>query len=89
MILVFTCAELTEGAKAPVKSTVRAESPVGGWWLEPVDGGARTKATLALELYLKGVPNWVLNQAFKDQGYQIKPLRDTVKKFLDDKPEFL
>ena len=55
-MVVFSDDELSAGAKPNVESVVRGECVIGGWHLEPVDGGKRTKATFMLEVDLKGIP---------------------------------
>jgi hypothetical protein len=87
-MVVFTDDQLTNNVKAPTDpSWVRADCIIGGWHLEPSDGGRRTKATFMLEIDMKGIPQWLIKQANKEQGYQIKELRPIVAKYLDDHPE--
>lgn len=87
-MVVFSDQELCNSAKAPVNGVVRGECVIGGWYLEPVDNGRRTKATYLLEVDLKGIPQWALKQANKEQGYQVQTLRTIVKKYLEDNPEY-
>jgi hypothetical protein len=86
VILTFTDEELTGDPRPSPKGTVRAEVINAGWMLEPA-GAKRTKATLMIESDLKGIPQWALKQAYKEQGYQIMALRETVAKYLEDHPE--
>ena len=55
-MVVFSDNDLCGKIKDPPSGTVRGECIIGGWLLEPVDGGRRTKATYLLEIDLKGIP---------------------------------
>lgn len=78
MLTVYTDEELTGSPKPIQKGVTRGELIIGGWILEPVDGGRRTRATFMLEMDLKGIPQWAIKQANKEQGYQIKDLRKII-----------
>ena len=68
-MVVFSDEELCGVAdKAPGRGVVRGECIIGGWQLEPVNNGRSTKATFLLELDLKGIPQWAIKQANKEQG---------------------
>ena len=59
---------------------------LGGWLLEEISPN-QTKATLMLELDLKGgLANMIIKKALKMQGDQLKPLRTTITKYLKENP---
>ena len=60
---------------------------MGGWLLESI-GERQTKATLMLELDLKGgLSNWVIKKALNMQGNQLKPLKGVIGKYLAENPQ--
>jgi START domain len=65
-----------------VKGVIRARAPIGGWRLEPIEGG-KTRVSYLVELDLKGnIPGFVIKQANKDGGYQLVKLRAVVEKYI-------
>lgn len=71
------------------KGIVRANVPVGGWKIEPLEGDPRkSRTTYMAEVDLKGsIPGFVIKTANKDQGYQIVKLRSVVEKYIKDHPK--
>lgn len=68
--------------KEPTKGVVRAYCHMGGWLLEAVSE-RETKATLMLELDLKGgLSHYVIKKALNMQGNQLKPLKTVIGKYL-------
>jgi hypothetical protein len=59
------------------KAVVRATSPIAGVILRPDENDPnKTNMTIISEADLKvGVPDFIVRQALKDQGYQIERLR--------------
>ena len=66
-----------------IDGAVRGEQPLGGFHLKVYpDDPNKTYCVIIKEVNLNGyVPNWVLKQAFKDQGYIIDRLRKTMPKW--------
>ena len=59
---------------------------MGGWLLEPISE-RETRATLMLELDLKGgLANYVIKKALNMQGNQLKPLKAVIAKYLSENP---
>lgn len=83
---MFSDEELTGDPKPAPKGMVRGEIVIGGWICEPA-GHKKTRATLLIESDLKGIPQWALKQSYKEQGYQLMALRETVGRYLEDHPE--
>ena len=72
--------------KPESKGAVRAFCHMGGWLLESISE-RETKASLMLELDLKGgLSNWVIKKALNMQGNQLKPLKTTIAKYLKENP---
>lgn len=59
---------------------------MGGWLLESISE-RETKATLMLELDLKGgLYNSIVKKALNMQGNQLKPLKTVIAKYLKENP---
>lgn len=60
---------------------------MGGWLLESISE-RETKATLMLEIDLKGgLPNYLIKKALNMQGNQLKPLKTVIGKYLTENPQ--
>ena len=60
---------------------------MGGWLLEEVSP-RETRATLMLEIDLKGgLSHFIIKKALKMQGEQIKPLKNVISKYLKENPD--
>lgn len=84
--MAFTPTPEQNSLKAESKGAVRAFCHMGGWLLESISE-RETKASLMLELDLKGgLSNWVIKKALNMQGNQLKPLKTTIAKYLKENP---
>lgn len=64
------------------KSVVRGETPLSGFIIKPdPEDQNKSICTLINEVDLKGIPEFALRQAMKDQGYQIDKLRKVLPKW--------
>ena len=62
--------------RPPISGLVRAETIIGGWHLEPLENGMKTKLTYIVELDFKGsIPSFVVSQVTKKQPMQIDIIR--------------
>ena len=67
--------------RPPISGLVRAETIIGGWHLEPLENGMKTKLTYIVELDFKGsIPSFVVSQVTKKQPMQI----DIIRTFLEE-----
>ena len=84
--MAFTPTPEQNNLKPEAKGAIRAFCHMGGWLLESISE-RETKASLMLELDLKGgLSNWVIKKALNMQGNQLKPLKTTIARYLKENP---
>ena len=87
LIMAFTPTPEMDHIKPATKNAIRAFCHLGGWLLESVSE-RETKATLMLEIDLKGgLSNYVIKKALNMQGGQLKPLKSVIEKYLKENPQ--
>ena len=70
--------------RPPIKSLVRAQTKLGGWCMEPLDGGKKTKLTYIVELDFKGsIPSFIVSRVTTQQPMQI----DIINTFLKEEED--
>ena len=87
MLMAFTPTPEQDPLRESPKGVIRAFCHMGGWLLEPISE-RETRATLMLELDLKGgLANYVIKKALNMQGNQLKPLKAVIAKYLSENPQ--
>eukprot|EP00944_MAST-04C_sp_MAST-4C-sp1_P006522 g6522.t1 len=70
--------------RPPIKGLVRAQTKLGGWCMEPLDGGKKTKLTYIVELDFKGsIPSFIVSRVTTQQPMQI----DIINTFLKEEQD--